>query len=110
MTTTKTTKSKITERLAAKVKPGVAKISIIADKTGRELVAQLVSQQQPVEPDCYWTVKDIAAYLNRSIYTVRRNFLSDPRWPAPLTSGNGRNSRHRWLASEVKKALLLFGR
>ena len=61
MTTTKTTKSKITERLAAKVKPGVAKISIIADKTGRELVAQLVSQQQPVEPDCYWTVKDIAA-------------------------------------------------
>jgi|GEM_PF-6397136 hypothetical protein len=110
MTTTKTTKSKITERLAAKVKPGVAKISIIADKTGRELVAQLVSQQQPVEPDCYWTVKDIAAYLNLSIYTVRRNFLSDPRWPAPLTSGNGRNSRHRWLASEVKKALLLFRR
>ena len=110
MTTTKTTKSKITERLAAKVKPGVAKISIIADKTGRELVAQLVSQQQPVEPDCYWTVKDIAAYLNLSIYTVRRNFLSDPRWPAPLTSGNGRNSRHRWLASEVKKALLLCRR
>ena len=110
MTTTKTTKSKITERLAAKVKPGVAKISIIADKTGRELVAQLVSQQQPVEPDCYWTVKDIAAYLNLSIYTVRRNFLSDPRWPAPLTSGNGRNSRHRWLASEVKRALLLFRR
>ena len=108
MTTTKTTKSKITERLAAKVKPGVAKISIIADKTGRELVAQLVSQQQPVEPDCYWTVKDIAAYLNLSIYTVRRNFLSDPRWPTPLTSGNGRNSRHRWLASDVKKALLLF--
>ncbi|WP_314909758.1 hypothetical protein [Cardiobacterium hominis] len=110
MTTTKTAKSKLTERLAAKAKPGVAKISIIADKTGRELVAQLVSQQQPVEPDCYWTVKDIAAYLNLSIYTVRRNFLSDPRWPAPLTSGNGRNSRHRWLASEVKKALLLFRR
>jgi hypothetical protein len=108
MTTTKTTKSKITERLAAKVKPGVTKISIITDNAGRELVAQLVSQQQG--DDCYWTVKDIAAYLNLSIYTVRRNFLSDPRWPAPLTSGNGRNSRHRWLASEVKKALLLFRR
>lgn len=108
MTTTNTTKPKITERLAAKARPRVTKISITADKAGRELMAQLVSQQQPVDPDCYWTVKDIAAYLNLSVYTVRRNFLSDPRWPTPLTSGNGRNSRHRWLASEVKKALLLF--
>ena len=86
----------------------VTKVNIVADKAGRELIAQLVSQQNLVESDSYWTVKDIAAYLNLSVYTVRRNFLSDPRWPTPLTSGNGRNSRHRWLASDVKKALLLF--
>ena len=86
----------------------MTKVNIVADKAGRELIAQLVSQQNLVESDSYWTVKDIAAYLNLSVYTVRRNFLSDPRWPTPLTSGNGRNSRHRWLASDVKKALLLF--
>lgn len=108
MTTTKTAKPKITERLAAKAKPRTANIPRIADKASRELVEQLLSRQQPVEPDCYWTVRDIAAYLNLSVFTVRRNFLSDPRWPAPLVSGNGRNSRHRWLASEVKKTLLLF--
>ncbi|MDO4643454.1 MAG: hypothetical protein Q4A74_06405 [Cardiobacteriaceae bacterium] len=62
------------------------------------------------DDDCYWTLKDIAAYLNLSICTVRRNFISDPRWPAPLCSGSSRTASQRWLASEVKKALLLFRR
>lgn len=61
------------------------------------------------DDDRYWSVKDIAEYTGLSVYTIRRNFLVDPRWPIPLVSSRGiRNSSRRWLASEVKQALLLF--
>lgn len=56
--------------------------------------------------DCYWSVKDIAKYVGKSESTVRRKLLSDPRWPKPFQFGE--NAYKRWLASEVKKAVLLF--
>ncbi len=56
--------------------------------------------------DRYWSVKDIAKYVGKSESTVRRKLLTDPRWPKPFQFGE--NAYKRWLASEVKKAVLLF--
>ena len=60
------------------------------------------------DEDRYWSVKEISEYTGFSIDTVRRTFICDPRWPAPLHSSFTKNSKQRWLASEVKKALKLF--
>lgn len=60
------------------------------------------------EEDRYWSLKEISEYTGFSIDTVRRTFICDPRWPAPLHSGYTKNSKQRWLASEVKQALRLF--
>lgn len=57
--------------------------------------------------DKYWDVHEIANYLGVSITTVNRHFTSDPRWPQPIMYGEKQPSK-RWLASEVKRALLLF--
>lgn len=60
------------------------------------------------DEDRYWSLKEISEYTGFSIDTVRKTFICDPRWPAPLHSGYKKNSKQRWLSSEVKKALLLF--
>ncbi len=58
------------------------------------------------DSDGYWGVEDIAKYIKKSISTVRRKIITDPRFPKPLSFG--KNSSKRWLASEVKIALLSF--
>ncbi|MDP8052616.1 DUF771 domain-containing protein [Pasteurella atlantica] len=67
------------------------------------------TQQQYTQKDnedTYWSIKDIATYIKQSERTVRRNLLNDPRFPRPIQFGE--NTSKRWLASEVKVALLLF--
>lgn len=56
--------------------------------------------------DCYWDVNQLSKYLGVSLRTVRRHFINDPRWPKPISFGSAKCKR--WLASECRKALLLF--
>lgn len=95
-------KPKITHRVLSVAKP--------KQSPQPGLATQMIGKLRNFdEDDCYWSVKDIAQYTGLNVHTIRRNFLHDPRWPVPLVSGSGaRNSSKRWLASEVKKALLLF--
>lgn len=58
--------------------------------------------------DCYWDIRQIAEYLGVSTATVQRHFTSDPRWPKPITYGNPKQPGKKWLASECRRALLLF--
>lgn len=58
------------------------------------------------ENDIYWSIKDIAAYVKQSERTVRRNLISQPNWPKAVQFGE--NKTKRWLASEVKKTILMF--
>ncbi|MDO4776956.1 MAG: hypothetical protein Q4A06_05800 [Cardiobacteriaceae bacterium] len=76
-----------------------------------DLASQMVATLHDFsEDDRYWSIDDIAAFVGTSKSTIRRNFICDPRWPLPIRTSTAENSRQRWLASEVKKALLLFRR
>lgn len=67
-------------------------------------------KQAAVIEDRYWDINQLAEYLGISPRTAQRHFISDPRWPKPITYGNPKQRSKRWLASECRKALLLFRR
>ncbi len=71
--------------------------------THTKIMEQLYKNEKD---DKYWSIKDISAYINKSESTVRRKLITDPRFPKSFSFG-GKSSK-RWLASEVKKALLSF--
>ena len=56
--------------------------------------------------DKYWNIGQLCEYLGASPSTLHRNLLHDPRFPKPVVLNKTKTKR--WLASECKKALLLF--
>ncbi len=57
--------------------------------------------------DIYWSIKNIADYIGQSERTVRRNLLTNPKFPQPIILGRN-NAKRIWLAKDVKLALLAF--
>lgn len=58
------------------------------------------------DSDIYWSVQDIANYIKKSRATVYRTVLKHPKFPKPINFG--KYTSKRWLAKEVKTALLKF--
>lgn len=88
------------------------KIQPIVDRL-RERLRQTQQESSPQKPreyvDVYWGVAEIADYLSLSKQTVRAKIITDPRWPTPIACGGSVDRPiKRWLASDVKKALLRF--
>lgn len=65
-------------------------------------------KQAAVTEDHYWDIHQLSEYLGVSPRSVQRHFINDPRWPKPISYGNPAKCSKRWLASECRKALLLF--
>lgn len=79
---------------------------MLSFEVAQELIRAV--KQVAFTDDKYWDIHQIAHYLGVSAKTVHRHFISDPRWPKAITYGNPKQLGKRWLASECRKALLLF--
>ncbi len=79
------------------------RIQKLSSTPSKEVVAEIYALDSN---DRYWSIQEIAKYIGMSETTVRRSFINDPRWPKPIA--RGKYASQRWLASEVRAALLLF--
>lgn len=67
-------------------------------------------RQAVATDDEYWDIQQLSKYIGISTRSVQRHFIDDPRWPSPIVYGNPKQRSQRWLASECRRALLLFRR
>ncbi len=79
-------------------------IKPVYDNSNNTILKKLYENDK--DSDIYWSVQDIANYIKKSRATVYRTVLKHPKFPKPINFG--KYTSKRWLASEVKAALLLF--